>query len=105
MALPMRNDPIAQLLTAIHQNVDALCRDLQHDRPDLAAAVRQRAAAIPRPYEPSPPSTIAPRRSVARLGPLLYDALDEGVIDAREFDRLMLDRQRATRALAERAEP
>jgi hypothetical protein len=39
---------------------------------------------------------------VRRLGPLLYDALDEGLVDARHFDALMLERARAERVISRR---
>ena len=99
----MRNDPLVQLLIEIHQNVDLLCEDLEQDRPDLADAIRTHAAWIPRPEEllrgALPSTTKAP---VERLGPLLYDALDEGLVDARQFDALMLERTAAARVLDER---
>jgi hypothetical protein len=99
----MLNDRLAALFAEIHHNVDRLCDDLQFDRPDLAAAVRQRASCIPRPEELVPKLPAPPHVSAERLGPLLYDALDEGVIDSRQFDALMIDRTRARRLIAERA--
>jgi hypothetical protein len=98
----MQTDPLIDLLLEIHQNVDLLCEDLQHDRPDLATAIREHAAWIPRPdalLRGAQPSTNA---TVRRLGPLLYDALDEGLVDARHFDALMLERARAERVIARR---
>jgi hypothetical protein len=100
----MLDNPIVRLLVDIHQNVDRLCEDLQTDRPDLAASVRQHAAWIPRPADllrgDSPPAT----SSVHRLGGLLYEALDEGLIDARQFDVLMVERTRAERVLRTRGQ-
>jgi hypothetical protein len=104
MAPCMLNDRLAALFAEIHHNVDRLCDDLQFDRPDLAAAVRRRASCIPRPEELVPKPPVRSQTSVDRLGPLLYDALDEGVIDARQFDALMIDRTRARRLIAERAQ-
>jgi hypothetical protein len=98
----MKTDPLIDLLLEIHQNVDLLCDDLQSDRPDLATAIREHAAWIPRPDEllcGAQPSTNA---TVRRLGPLLYDALDEGLVDARHFDALMLERARAERVISRR---
>src|ERR1700744_2626811 len=103
MSPRMLNDRLAALFAEIHHNVDRLCDDLQIDRPDLAAAVRRRASCIPRPEELVPKVPVKTELSVERLGPLLYDALDEGVIDARQFDALMIDRTRARRLFAERA--
>lgn len=98
----MHNDPLLDLLTEIHRNVDRVCEDLQRDRPDLAAALRQHASWIPRPDELARGVLPSTRTSVRRLGPLLYDALDEGVVDARRFDALMLERARAERVLGRR---
>jgi hypothetical protein len=100
--LAMHNDPLLDLLTEIHRNVDRVCEDLQRDRPDLAAALRQHASWIPRPDELARGVLPSTRTSVRRLGPLLYDALDEGVVDARRFDALMLERARAERVLGRR---
>jgi hypothetical protein len=96
----MRNDPLVQLLIEIHNNVDLLCEDLEHDRPDLADAIRKHAAWIPRPDElmrGAMPSTT--KATVRQLGPLLYDALDEGLVDARHFDALMVERAAAERVI------
>jgi hypothetical protein len=95
----MRNDPLVNLLIEIHQNVDLLCEDLQHDRPDLADAIRDHAAWIPRPEELMRGAQPSLKATVRRLGPLLYDALDEGLVDAQHFDALMLERARAERVL------
>ena len=96
----MRNDPLVQLLIEIHRHVDLLCEDLEQDRPDLADAIRTHAAWIPRPDDllrGALPSTT--QATVEQLGPLLYDALDEGLVDARQFDALMVERSAAARAL------
>ena len=101
-ARAMHNDPLIDLLTEIHHNVDRVCEDLQRDRPDLAAALRQHASWIPRPEELVRGVLPSTRTSVRRLGPLLYDALDEGVVDAPRFDALMLERARAERVIGRR---
>jgi hypothetical protein len=98
----MKKDPLLNLLLEIHQNVDLLCEDLQTDRPDLATAIREHAAWIPRPEELLRGVTPSTKASVARLGPLLYDALDEGLVDARQFDALMVERARAERVIDRR---
>jgi len=95
----MRNDPLVQLLIEIHQHVDLLCEDLEQDRPDLADAIRTHAAWIPRPEELLQGALPPTKVSVERLGPLLYDALDEGLVDARHFDALMLERAAAERVI------
>ena len=101
----MRKDPLVDLLTEIHRNVDRVCEDLEPDRPDLAEALRQHAAWIPRPEELLAGKLPATDGSVRRLGPLLYDALDEGIVDAQHFDALMLERARAARVLGEQESP
>ena len=100
----MQNDPLLALLLEIHRNVDLLCEDLQTDRPDLADAIREHAAWIPKPDDLLRGVEPSTRASVRRLGPLLYDALDEGLVDARQFDALMLERARAERVI-DRREP
>jgi hypothetical protein len=96
------------LLTELHRSIDRVAEDLSVGRPELAAALRREASWIPRPEEVArhPPPQLAPpdaARACSALRPLLYDALDEGVVDARRFDSLMLRRARAARALRERA--
>ncbi len=98
----MRNDPLVHLLLEIHRSVDLLCEDLQDDRPDLAQSIRDHASWIPKPEELLRGATPSSKATVRRLGPLLYDALDEGLVDARQFDALMLERARAERIIARR---
>lgn len=95
----MRNDPLVKLLLEIHRNVDLLCEDLQEDRPDLADSIREHAAWIPKPDDLLRGAMPSTKATVRRLGPLLYDALDEGLLDAHHFDALMLERARAERVL------
>jgi hypothetical protein len=95
----MTKDPLVDLLLEIHRNVDLLCEDLQTDRPDLAAAIRDHAAWIPRPDDLLRGALPSTKRSARRLGPLLYDALDEGLVDAHRFDALMLERARAEKVI------
>ena len=101
----MQNDPLLNLLLEIHHNVDLLCEDLQTDRPDLATAIREHAAWIPRPDELLRGVQPSAKATVDRLGPLLYDALDEGIVDAQRFDALMLERARAERVIDRREPP
>jgi hypothetical protein len=100
----MKNDPLLNLLLEIHRTVDLLCEDLQTDRPDLAEAIRDHAAWIPKPDDLLRGASPSTKATVRRLGPLLYDALDEGLVDAQQFDALMLERARAERVI-DRREP
>jgi hypothetical protein len=100
----MQNDPLLDLLLEIHRNVDLLCEDLQRDRPDLAESIREHAAWIPKPDDLMRGASPSTKATVRRLGPLLYDALDEGLVDASRFDALMLERARAERVI-DRREP
>jgi hypothetical protein len=100
----MLDNPIVRLLAAIHDNVDRLCENLERDRPDLAASVRQNASWIPRPTELLHVASPSARSSAHHLGGLLYDALAEGLIDARRFDVLMVQRTRAERVLRTRGQ-
>lgn len=95
----MKNDPLLNLLLEIHRNVDLLCEDLQTDRPDLADAIRDHAAWIPKPDDLLRGASPSTKATVRRLGPLLYDALDEGLVDAQQFDALMIERARAERVI------
>jgi hypothetical protein len=82
------------LLSQLHQSIDLLAADLSRDRPDLARELRRQTAWIPTPERSRPPS----RRRRA-LTPLLYHALDAGILDERRFDTFMLQERRAARAL------
>jgi hypothetical protein len=98
----MSNDPFVALLTDLHRSLDRLAEDLAADRPALAEALRRESAWIPRPDElmATPPPSAA--EACASLPPLLYQALDAGVVDARRFDALMVRGRRAARCLAGR---
>jgi hypothetical protein len=102
MSAGMLEQSFIKLLTQIHHSLDRVCEDLDCDRPDLSRALRAHAAWIPRPDEIVPPPSSTGTRSVKALRPLLYDALDAGVVDARRFDALMLERARAEQILTER---
>jgi hypothetical protein len=94
-------DLISALLTDIHHSIDRLAEDLSRDRPDLAAALRKEAALIPKPDLPPPPPSLPPP-TVTQLRPLLYRALDEGLLPHRRFDALMIRRARAADVLRAR---
>lgn len=61
------------------------------DEPPMAAALRRFAEALPACPEASAPDALPE----AAVTPALYRALDEGALDARRFDWLMLARSRA----------
>jgi hypothetical protein len=93
-------DPLDRLLRELHHSIDRLADDLAIDRPDLATALRRKSESIPRPADPAEPrESPGSRAACTRLHPLLYHALDAGVVEARDFDALMLLRGRASRAL------
>ena|GEM_PF-6250755 len=98
MALVMR-ELISDVLVDLHRSLSILVDDLSSDRPDLAAALAAHAARLPaaRPTQPRR-TTCSASVACEQLPPLLYQALDEGVLGAAEFDRLML-RQRRTAAV------
>jgi hypothetical protein len=93
---------LVQLLLELHQSIDRVARDLSRDRPDLAQALRREAAWIPRPEEILSRPVSTPARECARIRPLLYNALDSGIIDARRFDQMMLRQVQAAKILSER---
>lgn len=91
----MRAQTFVDLLIDLHRSLDRVAEDLQPDRPDLAAALRRQSAWIPRPDIATAPQPRSVAGACAALPPLLYEALDEGVIDARTFDKIMIRRLRA----------
>ncbi len=95
----MAKDPLIDLLQEIQRSVDLVCADLQPDRPDLAEAIRVHLAWIPPPEQLDRGVMPSAKITVRRLGPLLYDALDEGLVDAHQFDALMLERSLAQRVI------
>jgi hypothetical protein len=100
MARGMAHPTLDTLLEELHRSIDRLADDLSLDRPDLATALRRKSESIPRPADRAPsPAETGSRVACRRLHPLLYHALDEGVVHARDFDALMLLRRRAGRLL------
>jgi hypothetical protein len=93
----MKKDPLADLLKEIQRSVDLVCAELEPDRPDLVDALRFHTAWIPPPEQLDRGVMPSPKITVRRLGPLLYDALDEGLVDSHDFDALMIERARAER--------
>jgi hypothetical protein len=91
-------DLVNQLLADIHGSLDRLADDLSRDRPDLAHALRKEASLIPRPDPAARPLP----SSRQQLGPLLYRALDEGILTHRRFDALMVRRVHAAGVLRSR---
>jgi hypothetical protein len=106
----MRSIDLHALLTDLHASIDRVIEEVRPDEPALAAAMALEAARLPRADELARPMsatrrTPSPRPMVAarRLRPLLYSALEEGLVDGRRFDALMLRRARAERLLERRA--
>jgi hypothetical protein len=102
----MAYDALDCLLADIHHSLDRLAEDLSRDRPDLALALRKEATLIPRPERAPPPLRAAAPKgpaNCAALRPLLYRALDEGVLKPRRFDALMVRRVRAAGVLRMRS--
>jgi hypothetical protein len=98
------------LLTDLHRSIHLVAQDLATDQPALAEALKRRAAWIPLPEEviANPPPSLmrdlpSPAAACQRMPSLLYEALDEGVLNADQFDSLMVGQSRAARALRERA--
>jgi hypothetical protein len=103
LARGMADFHFIQLLTDLHRSLDRLVEDLAPDQPQLAAALRKEAAWIPRPEEIIAQAPTTGSSACASLGPLLYEALDAGVVDARQFDALMVRRARAAARLRARS--
>lgn len=105
----MRNQAFLDLLTDLHRSIELVAADVGRDRPALAEALRRRAAWIPRPEEVAAAAPAVRARTATgdgacrALPPLLYQALDEGVLSAPQFDSLMVGQSRAARVLRERA--
>ncbi len=97
----MANPTLTDLLTDLHGSLDRLADDLARDRPDLSAALRRKTALIPRPEDVAQPrrQSHTRRSALARVRPLLYHALDAGLVEPPQFDALMLLGTRAHRAL------
>jgi hypothetical protein len=82
---------VRSLLEDLAHNLDRLADQLERDQPALARTLRFEA----RHTAPARAEDAATRRSPLR--PVLYDALDEGALGARDFDRLMVLEARARR--------
>jgi hypothetical protein len=95
----MENQTFLELLVHLHHSLDRVTAELA-DRPDLARALRRRAAWIPRPED------LAKGKALTEPGvglkPVLYQALEEGAVDAKEFDKLMLREECARREVKRR---
>ncbi len=89
-----RDQLLHQLRTAIWQLSDAVA-----DMPPTAAALRRLADRLPAEAGDLAPPATPPASSLSLL---LYDALVDGVLDARRFDHAMLLRARAEHRLAAR---
>lgn len=92
---------LSDLREAIHRLADAVA-----DHPPTAHALERLADELPT-TRPSLRRQLAARlpRNPSRIEPLLYRALDHGLLDGRGFDAAMLVRSRAARALERRYSP
>jgi hypothetical protein len=104
----MLTQAFVDLLTDLHRSIDLVAQDVAREQPALAEALRKRAAWIPRPDDVVAPLRTARAAATGEgacraLPPLLYRALDEGVLDAKQFDSLMVGQSRAARVMRERA--
>ena len=89
---------VQTLLADLSHQLDRLAEELDRDRPVLARTLRREAArtaplAAPEPRRLARPLTGRP----GALRPLLYRALEDGAVDAQQFDRLMTVAARARR--------
>ena len=98
----MRNQAFVDLLTDLHRSIDRVANEVARDMPALAAALRRRAAWIPRPEDVSDAPPLTSSETPRALPPLLYSALDEGLIDGAKFDALMVSHTCAQSALKSR---
>lgn len=88
----MRSPFVDDLLTDLHDTIERVVVALLPDHPQLAAAMRAHATRLPTP----PPTGNRYRgRPLRALSPLAYRALDRGLIDAAELDRLLVRYARA----------
>jgi hypothetical protein len=92
---------LSDLREAIHRLADAI-----GDHPPTAQALGRLADDLPQ-TRPSLRRALAARlpRNPSRIQPLLWRALDRGLLDGRRFDAAMLARSRAQRALERRYSP
>lgn len=94
MRSPFHDD----ILSELHASIDRVAQALLPEHPQLAAAMRAHATRLPAPPAPSSPTARAPRA----VPPLAYRALDEGLLDGEELDRLLVRHQRAQALLRAR---
>jgi hypothetical protein len=88
---------LRRLLADITRSLDALADDLDADRPELAHALRREARVFQEPSAPNSASVARepPPRRRRSVEPLLYDALDAGLIGSKSLDRLLIRTRRA----------
>lgn len=84
---------VSTLLAELSHNLDRLAEELEPARPRIATSLRAEAARTGALVAGE--SRRPPRRRALR--PLLYCALDEGAVEAAQFDRLMTLTARARR--------
>jgi len=91
---PEMDDLVRRLLTDLAYNLDRLADQLEPERPALARSLRRESVAA----TGEEGARDAPTRRPLR--PVLYEALDAGVLPASRFDRLMVLEARARRRRA-----
>ncbi len=102
----MRRRPLLDLLAGLHGAIDRVADDLDADQPRLAQALREKAAWIPKPKRRVRIVLTRDTRVACRsIPPLLYNALDHGLVDVDIFDALMVGQSRARRMLRAREKP
>jgi hypothetical protein len=91
-----------QILSDLHDAIERLA-DAMNDQPPVSRALRRFADQLPS-TRPGLRRRLAARmpRNPSAIRPLLWRALDDGVLDAKRFDAAMLMRARAERSLESR---
>jgi hypothetical protein len=102
----MRHRALLDLLAGLHRAIDQVADDLDADQPRLAQALRAKATSIPKPKHQVGIVHASDTRVACRcIPPLLYNALDHGLVDVDLFDALMVGQSRARRMLRVRNQP
>ncbi len=100
----MHRHALLRLLAGLHGAIDRVAEDLDADQPRLAQALREKAASIPKPKRWVRIVHTRDTRAACRsIPPLLYNALDHGLVDVDIFDALMVGQSRARKMLRARS--
>jgi len=92
----MRSPFVDDILSDLHRSIDRVAQALLPEHPQLAAAMRAHATRLP------PPPATARVRPPRAIPPLAYRALDVGLLDGDELDRLLVRDARARALLRAR---